>query len=291
MIAESTPAKNASATTLACKLCGAPDPVAVFSESTGGQLFTSYHCRSCDLYQTLGDIAAVSPDYVDLTADQLDPMHVFLQTTHKRTAFEQWSGLVQRHGNHGTRLLDIGCGVGGFLDFAAAAGFDTHGFDASAAQAEQAQVRHPKARNCIDIDSYVASLAEPVQFDVITMWDVFEHIRTPAELIASVRRHLAPGGIFFVSVPNGAPNPMKVRLAKLRGREPGLIPWEHVFYYTRNSLARVMQDNGMAIAEIGAVVPYVRPMTPHEAIRRAGFGLLSGTRYAPQIFAIAKLPA
>lgn len=289
-----TPGSDLAATAvtaLTCKLCGAPDPVPVFSEAAADAVFTSYHCRACDLFQTLGDIAAVSPDYVDLTADQLDPMHVFLQTAHKKTAFDQWSRIIRRRGNSGKRLLDIGCGVGGFLDYASANGFETYGFDASAAQAEQARIHHPNVRNFIDIDSYCTALREPVKFDVITMWDVFEHIRTPAELIAGVRRHLAPGGVFFVSVPNGAPNPMKVKLARMRGREPGLIPWEHVFYYTRNSLARVMKDNGLDVAEIGAVVPYVRPMSVHEAVRRAGFGLLSSTRYAPQLFAVTRLPA
>jgi 2-polyprenyl-3-methyl-5-hydroxy-6-metoxy-1,4-benzoquinol methylase len=284
-------AKSAPAGTLRCQLCGSGDLESVFSESMGGKSYTSYHCRACDLFQTLGEIASVSPDYVDLTADQLDSMHVFLQTEHKKNAFAQWMALARRYGNGGKRILDIGCGVGGFLDYAAGNGFETFGFDASAAQAENAATRHTNVRNNIDIDDYVASLGREVAFDVITMWDVFEHIRDPAKVIAGVRRHLAPGGMFFVSVPNGAPNPLKVKLAAMRGREPGLIPWEHVFYYTRNSLERVLKQNQLQVVDIGAVVPYLRPLTAHEIVRRTGFSLLSATRYAPQIFAVAKLPA
>lgn len=273
---------------LECQLCGARVLRPLFSEKSRGLTYTSYHCRKCDLFQTLGDIAPVSPDYVDLTQIELDDSHVFLQTEHKKTAFDQWRALTKRDGNGGRRLLDIGCGVGGFLDYAAGHGWEVYGFDASAAQADRAAARHVNVRNAVDLDNYVASLAVPASFDVITMWDVFEHIRDPAALIAGVRRHLAPGGLFFVSVPNGAANPIKVRIARLRGRDPGLIPWEHVFYYTRGSLARMLTDAGLAVTRIGSVVPYLRPLGLHEVVRRAVFQLLAGTRYSPQIFAVAK---
>lgn len=259
----------------------------------GGNEYISCHCRDCDLFQTVGEIADISPDYIGLDAHNLDADHVYLQTVAKRPAFEQWLSMVKRYGfgTPGVTVLDIGCGVGGFLDFAASEGFRTFGFDASSAQVAKAQQRHPRVANFFDLDSYVSSLGGEPKFDLITMWDVFEHIRTPADFLAAARRHLKPGGLIFVSVPSGAPNPMKVRLARLRRRQPGLDPWEHVFYYTRPSLRRMFEQNGFEVADLGAVTGYVRPFLPFSlfnTVRSIAIPVLNQTRWALQLYAIAR---
>jgi hypothetical protein len=67
-----------------------------------------------------------------------------------------------------------------------------------------------------------------------------------------------------------------------------LCPWEHVFYYTPKSLRAVLERAGLKVVEIGGVVTYERPMSPQEAIRRAVTKGLNNTRYALQIYAIAR---
>ena len=276
-----------------CKLCGSTALKSAFTETYKGHRYTSWYCRACDVYQSLGELAAVSPDYVGLTSDELVGEHVFLQSEHKQGAFAQWASLMARHsgrpvgGASETRsVLDIGCGVGGFLDFAGAAGLATFGFDASDAQAAAARQRHPNARHGIDLDAYVAEVAPGRRFDFITMWDVLEHIREPARLLEAAARHLAPGGLMFVSVPSGGPLPAKLVLTRTDG-SAGLIPWEHVFYYTKRSLPRVFGDNGFAVREVGGVATYDRRLTPREAVRRLGHRVLRSTPWAFQIFVVA----
>lgn len=277
---------------LTCKLCGNSDVEFLFSEQRNGIAYKSYHCRACNLYQTLGDIESVSPDYVDLEENDLDAAHVYLQRVAKQSGFRQWLETVRKLTSHNTgrppKVLDIGCGVGGFLDFAKANGFETYGFDASKAQVAQAKANHPNVGYAISIDDYMAQFDTAPQFDFVTMWDVFEHIRDPKTLLTEVRKHLPSHAIYFVSVPSGAPTKAKLALAKLRGRDPGLIPWEHVFYYTPDSLARVFEDNGYAPLKVTGVVPYVHEMSGHELIRRAVQAVLRPTPYAFQICAFAK---
>ncbi len=184
-------------------------------------------------------------------------------------------------------LLDIGCGVGGFLDFAADNQLCRYGFDASDAQVRLAKERHPNVRTCTSIEKYIELIPHAPKFELVTMWDVLEHIRDPHTLLQNVRKHMAPTGLFFASVPSGAPLRTKLMLAKLRGREPGLVPWEHVFYYTKCSLRRLLAMNGFDVLAVDGVVAYIRTLSNHEIARRIAHRLLLHTPYALQIFVLA----
>ncbi len=272
-----------------CAICGSPRLVFAFAESDRGQSFEQRRCSDCGVSQTVGDVAAVSPDYVRLTAEDLSDDHRFLQTKHKLAAFRQWHGLMQAHGKPRGRVLDIGCGVGGFLDFAAAAGYDVQGFDASDVQAASARERHPLVRNAISFDAYRAALGQDVPpLDMVTMWDVFEHIRAPQPLLADIRQHLAPDGLFFLSIPGGGLNGAKVAIRKLLGKPPGLIPWEHVFYHVPKSLEKVLVDNGFDVVALGGTVPYERAPSLGESVRQGVQRLIAPTSLALQIYAIAR---
>ncbi len=277
---------------LSCRLCSGQDLRPFFSESRGDQVFSSYYCKECDLYQTLGDVPEISPDYISLEMADLGPQHIWLQTEHKITAFKQWLRIVRGHcrGNEdrSEKLLDVGCGVGGFLDFACRFGFQAYGFDASHAQVLAAQARHPDVRQATTVGDYVAHVGSAAQFGYVTLWDVFEHIREPVRTLDGIGSYLEPNGLLFLSVPSGTPNALKLQFASMIGRSPRLIPWEHVFYYTKRSLRAVLERTGFEVLQIGAVVPYLRPISFHEIVRRSAHYVLGPTPLALQIFAVAR---
>ena len=286
---------NRMTTETACKLCGAEETKLVLSEVTNSKTYSSYYCKRCNLHQTLGRIDPVSPDYIDLVQEDLDDAHRFLQTAHKLPAFNQWSQLIQKitdHARRNTTVLDIGCGIGGFLDYCKDMGLNTFGFDASPAHAKEARLRHPNVRASISTKAYIAELGMPEQrFDLITLWDVFEHIRNPKEFLQEIRGVAKESNsLLYISVPSGALNLLKVRIAKARNKPIGLIPWEHVFYYTPESLRKILNESGFEIIEISGVAPYVRsPLNLHESIRRIVHNVLMKTEFALQIYVVAKV--
>jgi 2-polyprenyl-3-methyl-5-hydroxy-6-metoxy-1,4-benzoquinol methylase len=142
--------------------------------------------------------------------------------------------------------------------------------------------------NLTDIDAYVATLPAGTQFDYISMWDVLEHIREPVPLLDGIRRHLAPDGLLFAAVPGSALIPMRLGIARVVGRSPPLIPWEHVFYYSPRSLAALLRRNGFAVIDTGGVVAYRRAISTHELIRRAAFVVLRNTHWAFQLYAVSR---
>ena len=236
---------------------------------------------------------AVSPDYIDLELDDLDDEHVFIQRAHKLSAFQQWQRVIASHGVtdlRGKKVLDIGCGVGGFLEYTRDLGAKCYGFDASRAHVEVAQKNFPEVFHAESLSEYSMKLGRNEKFDLVTMWDVFEHIRKPEALLKEVSGQLTNEGLLYVSVPSGAMNKVKVQLARVRGRsEIGLIPWEHVFYYTPRSLRYRFTQAGLEVLEVSGVVPYERKvLNAHERTRRVVHHVLRSTPFALQIYGLAK---
>lgn len=272
-----------------CGICGSAKLTFAFAESNNGTNFEQYSCASCGVMQTIGDVAAVSPDYVRLTAEDLTEEHRAIQTKSKLQAFAQWRDLMRRYGKQSGAVVDIGCGVGGFLDYAKKAGFQAMGFDASSAQAHVAREQHDLVRNAISFADYKEMLGgalPPVQ--MVTMWDVFEHIRDPQALLADVRSVMEPDGLFYVSVPGGGLNQLKVNFRKILGKTPGLVPWEHVYYHVPRSLKKVLVDNGFEVLEIGGTAPYQRGPEFAERFRQVVQKVIAPTSRALQIYAVAR---
>lgn len=96
------------------------------------------------------------------------------------------------------RLLDLGCGLGTFLDWAKAKGIETYGTEIIPELVERG-----RARGHHMIDPGAPDMGG--KFDAITAVDVLEHLRPDQtlELLTSVRRLLSANGYFIARFPNG----------------------------------------------------------------------------------------
>lgn len=127
-------------------------------------------------------------------------------------------------------LLDLGCAGGGLVRSVLDDGYTAVGIEGSNASRRVGTGEWP---NC-PLHLFTADLTAPfelldrsgapVSFDVITAWEVLEHIPADrlAEVFGNIRRHLAPGGIFVGSVdmlPDGDPQTGAVYHVTLKPRE------------------------------------------------------------------------
>ncbi len=95
-------------------------------------------------------------------------------------------------------LLDIGCGVGVFLERMSQY-FDVSGTEISAAGISDAMQRVPAGSfQAGDIEE---ALPMPGPFAVITMINVLEHLSKPARAIANIAAGQVNGGLFVVHLP------------------------------------------------------------------------------------------
>lgn len=274
-----------------CKLCGAVSFRRLAKERRGHNEYNVFLCEACGVIQAVGDLDAVSPDYINLTNDSISENRVWCQSKHKERAFRQWWELVRSFGRQQKpRVLDVGCGTGGFLAFASERGADVYGFDASNAQAEYARANFENVRSATSYDEYCEKLSrQPLTFDHITLWDVLEHVREPFDLLRDLRGALEPNGLLFVSVPSGPAMLWKQRGYEILGKKFSYDPWEHVFYYSLPALVRYLNQLDYEVVSSGAVACYERPPTVAEIVRRITFSILRVFPHlCPQIYVLAR---
>jgi 2-polyprenyl-3-methyl-5-hydroxy-6-metoxy-1,4-benzoquinol methylase len=96
------------------------------------------------------------------------------------------------------RVLDLGCGHGGFLVYMRELGWRAEGLDPDS---------EAVARACeAGVDARVGTAdhltAEDGPYDAITLHHVIEHIHDPAKALARIRERLKPGGTLWIATPN-----------------------------------------------------------------------------------------
>jgi SAM-dependent methyltransferase len=100
----------------------------------------------------------------------------------------------------GNRLLDVACGQGSFLDYAARRGFEVFGVDISDVAVESARTRVPSATVVVGDGEHLPF--DDSSFDCVTCIGSLEHFPDPAAGAAEIARVLGPGGTAVVFVPN-----------------------------------------------------------------------------------------
>jgi len=96
-------------------------------------------------------------------------------------------------------LLDMGCSSGSFLAFLKGDSWELYGIEMSADCAKRAEARTGAQ---VFVGDILEAPFPPESFDVITCFDVLEHVYEPRRVMAKVREWLKPGGIFYFQVPN-----------------------------------------------------------------------------------------
>lgn len=135
-------------------------------------------------------------------------------------------------------LLDLGCSSGSWLEFIKADGWKLYGVEMSPQEAQTAEVRTGAT---IFNGTVIEADFTSETFDVITCFDVLEHLYQPREIMQRVARWLKPGGIFYVLVPNIESAEGRVFGSYWHGLE---LP-RHLFHYSPKSLSLLAQAAGL----------------------------------------------
>ena len=137
------------------------------------------------------------------------------------------------------RLLDVGCAAGFFLA-EARAHYEVQGVELS-------EWSSAYARERLGLRVHTGTLHEAAlpadHFDVITLWDVIEHVPEPLALLREAARVLRPGGRLVLSTGDWGS-----RYAQARGANWHLCtpPW-HLAMFSRATLARAASQAGLRV--------------------------------------------
>jgi 2-polyprenyl-3-methyl-5-hydroxy-6-metoxy-1,4-benzoquinol methylase len=149
---------------------------------------------------------------------------------------------IERHEWRG-RLLDIGCGLGFFVETAAQHGWDAWGVDLNRSAVAWAQEHvHPQVGH-----GTVADLGfDDGAFDCVTMFDVVEHLADPRAELEEVWRVLRPGGLLVLVTPDAGA--LVSRLLGPHWLEMKRAP-EHLQFFSVEGLARMLGLSGFTAFE------------------------------------------
>jgi SAM-dependent methyltransferase len=160
-----------------------------------------------------------------------------------RTAIQHLK-VVQRFVTSGS-LLDVGCASGAFLKLCARNGFQVTGVEPATGLANKAKETLADQGEVFCATLQDASL-RPAAFDVLTLWDVLEHVPEPTEFLHLCASLLKAEGYLFANVPDLDSFQAKI----FRRRWPLLLP-EHLNYFTRKSLALCAEKAGFRLLLLG----------------------------------------
>ena len=162
----------------------------------------------------------------------------------------------------GTRLLDVGCAHGWFLEAARARGYEALGLEPDAAIAAAT-----RARSLEVIDGYFPdALPAGRRFDVISFNDVFEHLPDPLAAVRACFDRLEPGGLLVMNLPTSTGALFRIARALDRVGVSGPmdrlwqrgLPSPHLSYFSPDVLRTVLERGGFRELHRSSLVTFTR---------------------------------
>jgi 2-polyprenyl-3-methyl-5-hydroxy-6-metoxy-1,4-benzoquinol methylase len=194
-------------------------------------------CQRCGL--VYADPRRNGDDIVETYEAVEDPLYVE-EREGRILTFEHHLKPLGRHTGppNGRSLLDVGCYIGVFVEIA-----NNHGWDAWGVEPSRWAVNEARKQGLHVVQGTLETADLPeAYFDVVTMWDVIEHLTDPMRALQHVHRLLKPGGLAVLHTID-----IDSLFARLMGaRWPWLMEM-HMYYFSRRTLRAMLERCGFRV--------------------------------------------
>jgi 2-polyprenyl-3-methyl-5-hydroxy-6-metoxy-1,4-benzoquinol methylase len=247
------PGSHAELAVADCDLCRSADAVEIYKSNIEqgvtaiGEHFSSsrrsathgriVRCESCGLVRTSprDTLETLETVYTRLE----DPLYD-AETANRVITVKRELDFIEQFTPVTGRLLDVGCSTGIFLAAARDRGWIVDGIEASDWAVSLARERFGLEQIR---QGFVEDIEfEPASFDVITLWDVLEHVHSPTGVLDRLNGWLKPGGLLFVNVPN-----VESTAAAVLRRWWPLLLREHLWYFSPRTLDMALSKTGFRV--------------------------------------------
>lgn len=147
------------------------------------------------------------------------------------------------------KLLDVGCGIGLFLRLARSSKWDIEGIEPSK---WATRIARDKYRLNVQTGTLKTAKLFNEKFDVITMWDVIEHCTDPLGELKLTNSVLKKNGYLFLTTMD-----LDSFVARLMGRRWWWLMEMHLFYFTRETIKKLLGEAGFEIVSIKKHARYI----------------------------------
>ncbi|MDR0765089.1 MAG: class I SAM-dependent methyltransferase [Synergistaceae bacterium] len=195
-------------------------------------------CRDCGLLYVnplpKGDL--ILSGYEDAE----DPVFVNQNPFRIRTFEKNMTSLMKKFEiPKGVRVLDVGCAGGAFPKAASNLGLLPTGVEPSVWMCDFARRKY-------GLDIRAGTLEEQAfaekSFDIVTFWDVLEHLTQPGDALSASNRVLKDNGLLMLTFPD-----IGSKLARLMGRKWPFLLSVHLTYYTRKTIESHLKKMGFLV--------------------------------------------
>ncbi len=230
-----------------CNLCGADDYAVVYDalsghvareesfSASGNEVLTDrvVRCKRCGFVYVNPRLKAER--IVKGYASAEDETYVS-QSAGRMATFVSGVKLIETFLPQKGKLLDVGCAAGFFVKAAKERGWQAHGVEPShwLAKYGREKLGVDSRQGTLHTAKYAAN-----SFDVVTFWDVLEHVPDPTADVKEAYRILKPGGLLVVNYPN-----FGSKLARLAGRKWWFLLSVHLWYFTPKTIRLMLERNG-----------------------------------------------
>ncbi len=191
-----------------CPICDRNDLKKVFDaidHFSSQKVFPVYECLHCGFRftnnfpseETIGRYYD-SPDYISHSDSDKGMVNRLYHHFRKQMLRKKVNLIATHITGSPTRLLDIGCGTGYFLQAAKEQGWSVAGIEKDEKTRKSATIRSGVTVK----DENTLWKMESASFDAVTLWHVLEHMEKLNETINKIKEIIAPEGIAVIALPN-----------------------------------------------------------------------------------------
>ena len=281
--------------TVACNICGSQesrvlhpatyeshaevdrDLSRTFSSSSDERLnHRLVACADCGLQYVSPRIRAeaVLEGYVEGSDEQF-----VSQARGRELTFNRSLDVIERIWNAPRgRLLDIGTGGGAFPYVASQRGWKADGCEPNRWLCQWAFDNYglPVRPGTVFEQNY-----PPGSYDVVTLWDVIEHTPDPKTEVLETHRLLKENGLLVINYPD-----IGSWIARLMGRSWVFLLDVHLYYFTRATIRKLLEDAGF---EIVRVRPHLQRLALGYVLHRSRPYLGLAARVAERIVRVMRM--
>jgi SAM-dependent methyltransferase len=232
-----------------CPVCGSTDILFVFlakDNTVSKQEFEIWECRACTLRftQDIPDLSSIgsyykSTEYISHSNTSRGLINRLYKLVRNRSLLQKRKLIQKTTGLDKGKLLDLGSGIGAFVNE-----MSHHGWDVTGIEPENdARIVALNLYNItLDDNDDFKKLPENF-FDVITLWHVLEHVHELHEYIVLLKKMLKKTGKLFIAVPNYSSLDGKVYKQFWAAYD---VP-RHLYHFTPKSMDNLMKRHGLKI--------------------------------------------
>lgn len=227
-----------------CYLCGSDKAVVIHKGVRGGETIDVLRCANCGLVR-LSETFDDADDFYkesgmrDGVCGDIEVVRRLARVDDERR-YKFTEKMVENK-----RVLDFGCGAGGYLIRANKIASQVIGVEL------EENIRQQLNQEGI---ATVASIDGLDQFDVITLFHVLEHLTEPVGYINKFKEHLVDDGTLLVEVPNADDALLRLYTSKYFA---DFTYWKcHIYLYTVITLRLLAKKAGLKIKFIKHVQRY-----------------------------------